>query len=226
MPPAMCSVEHLARCEGRGVDFSVTGGDRPCGDAGDPDGEPCCLPVLAHRGPAGSHVTPWCKPGTGRLDRPACVGTQAVTHREEMNNVRQHHVSRGQSAAAGPVRQPSHLPTGWRKARAPRVHGRRQGFHRGHALFLPGDGRCRGPARLFVQGRHAGLRAHHRPAELAFPDYDGNGMFKSLGNVIVNPNVGLLFIAMHGRPRRLRVNGAATLCARTIRCSARRSGRS
>src|SRR5262245_58818144 len=29
---------------------------------------------------------------------------------------------------------------------------------------------------------------------LAFPDYDGNGMFRSLGNIVVNPNVGLLFI--------------------------------
>ncbi len=47
------------------------------------------------------------------------------------------------------------------------------------------------------------------PSELAFPDYDGNGMFKSLGNVVVNPNVGLLFIALHGTPRRLRVNGSA-----------------
>ena len=49
------------------------------------------------------------------------------------------------------------------------------------------------------------------PSELAFPDYDGNGMFKSLGNVLINPNVGLLFIAMHGKPQRLRVNGQATL---------------
>jgi predicted pyridoxine 5'-phosphate oxidase superfamily flavin-nucleotide-binding protein len=47
------------------------------------------------------------------------------------------------------------------------------------------------------------------PSELAFPDYDGNGMFKSLGNLLVNPNVGMLFIAMHGKPRRLRVNGTA-----------------
>ncbi len=45
--------------------------------------------------------------------------------------------------------------------------------------------------------------------ELAFPDYDGNGMFKSLGNVIANPDVGLLFIAMHGKSKRLRVNGTA-----------------
>jgi uncharacterized protein len=49
------------------------------------------------------------------------------------------------------------------------------------------------------------------PSEIAFPDYDGNGMFKSLGNLSVNPNVGLLFIDMHERPRRLRVNGTATV---------------
>lgn len=49
------------------------------------------------------------------------------------------------------------------------------------------------------------------PAELAFPDYDGNGMFRSLGNLSVNPNVGLLFIGMHGRPRRLRVSGVARI---------------
>ena len=48
------------------------------------------------------------------------------------------------------------------------------------------------------------------PSELAFPDYDGNGMFKSLGNVCVNPNVALLFIDFE-RPRRLRVNGTATI---------------
>jgi len=47
--------------------------------------------------------------------------------------------------------------------------------------------------------------------EIAFPDYDGNGMFKSLGNMLVNSSVGLLFIAMHDKPRRLRVNGEASL---------------
>ena len=52
------------------------------------------------------------------------------------------------------------------------------------------------------------------PSELAFPDYDGNGMFKSLGNILVNPSVGILFIAMHGKPQRLRVNGEATVSDR------------
>lgn len=49
------------------------------------------------------------------------------------------------------------------------------------------------------------------PSELAWPDYDGNGMFKSLGNIAVNAHVGLLFIDMHEKPRRLRVNGIATV---------------
>jgi uncharacterized protein len=48
------------------------------------------------------------------------------------------------------------------------------------------------------------------PGTLAFPSYDGNGMFKSLGNVLVNPHVGLLFIDFE-RPKRLRVNGRASV---------------
>ena len=51
-------------------------------------------------------------------------------------------------------------------------------------------------------------------SEIAFPDYDGNGMFKSLGNLLVNANVGLLFIDLHERPRRLRVNGSATVSSK------------
>jgi predicted pyridoxine 5'-phosphate oxidase superfamily flavin-nucleotide-binding protein len=47
--------------------------------------------------------------------------------------------------------------------------------------------------------------------ELVWPDYDGNGMFKSLGNIAVNASVGLLFIAMDDAPKRLRVNGTARL---------------
>jgi len=48
------------------------------------------------------------------------------------------------------------------------------------------------------------------PSEIAFPDYDGNGMFKSLGNVLINPQVGLLFISFEHQ-RRLRLNGIAYL---------------
>jgi predicted pyridoxine 5'-phosphate oxidase superfamily flavin-nucleotide-binding protein len=48
------------------------------------------------------------------------------------------------------------------------------------------------------------------PSELAFPSYDGNGMFRSLGNVLVNPRVQLLFIDFQD-PGRMRVDGAATV---------------
>jgi predicted pyridoxine 5'-phosphate oxidase superfamily flavin-nucleotide-binding protein len=61
------------------------------------------------------------------------------------------------------------------------------------------------------KGGPAGFVRVTGDSELAFPDYDGNGMFKSLGNAVVNPNVGLLFIALHGKPKRLRVNGTATV---------------
>jgi predicted pyridoxine 5'-phosphate oxidase superfamily flavin-nucleotide-binding protein len=45
---------------------------------------------------------------------------------------------------------------------------------------------------------------------LAFPSYDGNGMFRSLGNININPSVGLLFIDFE-KPHRLRVSGKATV---------------
>ncbi len=47
---------------------------------------------------------------------------------------------------------------------------------------------------------------------IAFPDYDGNGMYRSWGNLLVNPHVGLLFIDFE-RPKRLRVNGTASIAA-------------
>jgi predicted pyridoxine 5'-phosphate oxidase superfamily flavin-nucleotide-binding protein len=45
---------------------------------------------------------------------------------------------------------------------------------------------------------------------LAFPNYDGNGMYLSTGNLEVNPAVGLLFIDFE-RQRRIRVDGKAAI---------------
>jgi predicted pyridoxine 5'-phosphate oxidase superfamily flavin-nucleotide-binding protein len=47
---------------------------------------------------------------------------------------------------------------------------------------------------------------------LAFPSYDGNGMFVSLGNTLVNPEVGLLLIDFE-RGERMRVHGTASVSA-------------
>jgi predicted pyridoxine 5'-phosphate oxidase superfamily flavin-nucleotide-binding protein len=47
---------------------------------------------------------------------------------------------------------------------------------------------------------------------IAFPNYDGNGMYLSAGNMVVNPHVGLLFIDFcAARPSRLRLNGIASI---------------
>ena len=47
---------------------------------------------------------------------------------------------------------------------------------------------------------------------IAFPNYDGNGMYLSMGNVLANPHVGLLFVDFTAaRPSRLRLNGMARI---------------
>lgn len=48
------------------------------------------------------------------------------------------------------------------------------------------------------------------PATIAFPNYDGNGMYLSMGNLLANPHVGLLFLDFE-RQRRLRLNGSASI---------------
>jgi predicted pyridoxine 5'-phosphate oxidase superfamily flavin-nucleotide-binding protein len=48
------------------------------------------------------------------------------------------------------------------------------------------------------------------PKTLAFPCYDGNGMFLSMGNLGENAAVGMLFIDFES-PKRVRVNGQARI---------------
>ena len=61
-----------------------------------------------------------------------------------------------------------------------------------------------------VQGRRAGVRPRLDERTIAFPDYDGNGMYLTMGNALVNANVGLLFIDFEGR-KRMRLNGVASV---------------
>lgn len=53
------------------------------------------------------------------------------------------------------------------------------------------------------------------PNTLTFPDYDGNRMYKSLGNIVDNPNIGMLFLRFDSeegnRYLRVRINGVATV---------------
>ena len=47
------------------------------------------------------------------------------------------------------------------------------------------------------------------PNILEYPEYDGNSMYRTVGNITKNPNVGLLFVAFDGKSRRIRINGRA-----------------
>ncbi len=50
---------------------------------------------------------------------------------------------------------------------------------------------------------------------LAFPNYDGNGMYLSLGNVLINPHVGMLLIDfLAEKPERMRIEGIASISER------------
>lgn len=48
------------------------------------------------------------------------------------------------------------------------------------------------------------------PGTLVFPDYDGNGMFKSMGNIADTAQIGMLFIDLE-TPNRVRVQATASV---------------
>lgn len=68
------------------------------------------------------------------------------------------------------------------------------------------DGHCD----CSFKGGGRGLIRILDPRRFAFPDFDGNGAFMSLGNILLNPHVGCLFIDFSDGAR-LRVNGRATI---------------
>ncbi|MCL2310031.1 MAG: pyridoxamine 5'-phosphate oxidase family protein [Proteobacteria bacterium] len=46
--------------------------------------------------------------------------------------------------------------------------------------------------------------------QLIFPDHSGNGLYNSLGNILSNPHIGMLFIDFE-QQRRARINGIAAI---------------
>jgi len=82
-------------------------------------------------------------------------------------------------------------------------------FVEAQAFFFLATADSEGRPDCSFKGGPPGFARVAAPDLLVFPDYDGNGMFKSLGNIAANPHVGLLFIAMGEKPGRLRVNGRA-----------------
>ncbi|HWD22869.1 MAG TPA: pyridoxamine 5'-phosphate oxidase family protein [Burkholderiales bacterium] len=83
-------------------------------------------------------------------------------------------------------------------------------FIESRRLFFLASADAEGQPDCSYKGGDPGFVRVTAADELAFPSYDGNGMFRSLGNVLVNPAVALLFIDFE-QPRRLRVNGRASI---------------
>jgi uncharacterized protein len=83
-------------------------------------------------------------------------------------------------------------------------------FIESRRLFFLATADAEGQPDCSYKGGEPGFVRVTAPDELAFPSYDGNGMFRSLGNVLANPAVALLFIDFE-KPNRLRVNGRATI---------------
>ena len=56
-----------------------------------------------------------------------------------------------------------------------------------------------------IKGGNPGFVRITGPGTLEFPDYDGNSMYRSLGNILRSPAVGLLFVRFDGSSTKLRI---------------------
>jgi predicted pyridoxine 5'-phosphate oxidase superfamily flavin-nucleotide-binding protein len=77
-------------------------------------------------------------------------------------------------------------------------------------LFFLATVNSKGEPSCSYKGGDPGFVRVLDPYTLVFPNYDGNGMYLSMGNVAGNGLVGMLFIDLCS-PKRLRVNGTARL---------------
>lgn len=88
--------------------------------------------------------------------------------------------------------------------------GEAKGFIEAADMFFLATVDHRGRPTVSYKGGDPGFVRVVDATTLAFPSYDGNGMFLSLGNVVHNAQVGLLFISFE-RPHRIRVQGTASV---------------
>jgi uncharacterized protein len=77
-------------------------------------------------------------------------------------------------------------------------------------FFFLATSNSRGQCDCSFKGGGPGLVRVLDARTLAFPDFAGNGLFMSLGNILENAHVGLLFIDFADGAR-LRVNGRASV---------------
>jgi predicted pyridoxine 5'-phosphate oxidase superfamily flavin-nucleotide-binding protein len=95
---------------------------------------------------------------------------------------------------------------------APAITEHQRAFIEGRDLFFLTTVDHRGFPTVSYKGGATGFVRVLDAGTLAFPSYDGNGMFLSMGNITTNPKVGMLFIDFE-HPNRIRVHGTATVTA-------------
>lgn len=77
-------------------------------------------------------------------------------------------------------------------------------------MFFLATADAQGRPQVSYKGGDPGFVKVVDETTLAFPIYDGNGLFLSAGNMLGNNNVGMLFIDF-ANPHRVRVNGVASI---------------
>ena len=83
-------------------------------------------------------------------------------------------------------------------------------FVEGCDMFFIATADAEGRPQCSYKGGDPGFARVLDERTIAFPVYDGNGMYLTAGNALVNPHVGLLFIDFERR-RRMRLNGLASV---------------
>lgn len=98
-----------------------------------------------------------------------------------------------------------HLPPAW------------AGFLESQAFFFIATANDKGECDCSFRGREFNASGERYPLlkvldeqTLVFPDYSGNKLYNSLGNMLVNPHIGMLFVDFENRSR-ARVNGYAVI---------------
>ncbi len=85
-----------------------------------------------------------------------------------------------------------------------------RGFIQQRDMFFLATADAEGLPTCSYKGGEPGFVRVLDPRTLAFPNYDGNGMYLSAGNMLVNPAVGMLFIDFE-RGHRMRLDGTASI---------------
>jgi predicted pyridoxine 5'-phosphate oxidase superfamily flavin-nucleotide-binding protein len=95
-------------------------------------------------------------------------------------------------------------------ARSSRITDDDRAFIEARDMFFLATSDAEGHPNCSYKGGDPGFVRVVGERTVAFPSYDGNGMYISTGNTLTNPHVGLLFIDFEGQ-RRLRLNGIASI---------------